>query len=134
MTRLRSHEGAAWLLTIHKTMKNNENIGQGCNVNGEGNIGEAGMARVVKLRGKGKSIPGHTHNFGHTTFFMVGSIRVIGHSKEGEQLFDKTIDAPNFMVIDKDIRHELIAETDYAEAWCVFCHRDKDGNVVPKPV
>lgn len=89
-----------------------------CKVRGEITVGPL-FIREVDLCCKGSSIPGHTHDFDHVTFFMEGTTRVIGY-KGDEQVFDREITAPAYFLIEKDIRHELHAVSNGALAWCVF--------------
>lgn len=107
--------------------------GKGCNINGEHVCGPV-MLRVIKLKKKGDSIPGHTHNFDHATMFVLGTVRVVGYDpKTNEKLFEKSVTAPDALNIPKNIRHELIAESDNCEAWCTFPHRDEEGKIVDAP-
>lgn len=112
---------------------NAADYGNGCNINGEHVCGPL-MLRVIKLKKKGDSIPGHTHRFDHATMFVLGKIRVVGYDpKTNEKLFEKLLTAPDALNIPKGIRHELIAESDNCEAWCAFPHRNEDGQIVNDP-
>lgn len=67
---------------------------------------------------------GHTHTFDHVSFLTKGRVQVIvgKHATEYE--------APNFIVIGKDVEHQIIALEDETQWWCVFAVRDKNGEVV----
>ena len=90
--------------------------------------------RDVHLPNKGDSIPGHTHNFDHTTFFIRGKVLVRTYSK---CCIDERVKSPEdnepFLLIPKDVRHEMVALTDDAYFICTFVHRDALGRVTREP-
>lgn len=74
---------------------------------------------------KGQVVPGHKHNFDHTTIVFTGSIRV-RTPREGFAVFR----APDHFLVKKDVMHEITALENNTEFWCVFAHRDDHGEVV----
>lgn len=104
---------------------------------------------------RGFFIPGHQHNFAHTTFFYTGRYRVRRRRGEGpwqEQVFV----APAHCLIEADMEHEI---TDIRPtlreawrdrellrlwfwnlllpvnvAWCVYSHRDPQGEVIQENI
>lgn len=85
--------------------------------------------RRVRLAKKGDVLPGHKHNFDHTTIVFTGAVHVLATCDEGcnkEQDFK----AASHFLVKKDWRHTITALEDGTEFWCVYSHRDPQGNVV----
>lgn len=80
--------------------------------------------RKVHLHNKGDIVQGHTHNFDHNTIIFKGAVTV----KRGNTVEDFV--APAHLFIDKNIEHEFTALEDGVELWCVYSHRDPQGEVV----
>lgn len=77
---------------------------------------------------KGASIPGHTHNFDHTTFVVSGSIHVRGYKGTEEKVQDFRA-GEHFLVL-KDWTHEITALEDETRFYCIYAHRSPQGEVV----
>lgn len=88
--------------------------------------------RRVRLTKDGKPMDGHNHKFDHTTIIFIGAVRIKQRWYRDGQMFTKEEDftAPAHAFIDKNIDHEITALSDRAEFWCVYSHRDAQGNVV----
>lgn len=87
--------------------------------------------RPVVLQKKGDFVDGHEHTFDHTTIFFTGSVHV--HTKDPscgcEHDYDFT--APAHLLIKKGIHHLITATSaEGATFWCVYSHRDQQGEVV----
>ena len=85
--------------------------------------------RRVRLAKAGDVLHGHTHNFDHTTIVFTGAVHVHATCEAG---CNKKQDfaAPSHFLVRKDWRHEITALVDGTEFWCVYSHRDPQGNVV----
>lgn len=84
--------------------------------------------RKMKLA-KGQVVPGHEHVFDHTTIVFKGSIRVKAVTPDGRTM-DRVFIAPDSFLVKADVRHEITALVDDTEAWCVYSHRNAQGDVV----
>jgi len=105
-------------------------------------IGPIGI-RTMFFEKAGDVCQGHTHNFDHVTMVLTGGVRV-RYSKEidgklvvqGERDFyaPKQVAGEGvhaFVLILKNIHHEITALEPYTHCWCVFAHRDfHTGEVV----
>jgi len=91
----------------------------------------SGSLRIRKwVDGKeGDCIPGHGHKHNHTTFVMSGICRIEATLLDGSK-FDETFIAPTHAPILAGVRHKLTAMVDGTEWWCVFSHRDFNGQVI----
>lgn len=72
----------------------------------------------------GESVPAHKHNFDHTSIVFKGAVFVKTPERNGE------FRAPAHCLIKKDVLHEITALEDGTEFWCVYAHRDAQGEVV----
>ena len=130
--------------------------------------------REKAFQDPGSKVPGHCHNFDHTTIFFGGTWRVkkwkrVVHAdgtdmvgNDGEPLWvmmkDITFDAPYWLLIEADSRHEFeflgtevpgwmesflakLSPEDAAEFrrrhnltqqrnWCIYSHRTPQGDIV----
>lgn len=84
--------------------------------------------RPIAFERKGEVIEGHTHTFDHTTIFFRGSFKVVSSSPEGVTS-SQIISAPSHLLIEKDWKHEITAQEDDSEMWCVYSHRNANGEV-----
>jgi len=73
---------------------------------------------------KGAVVKAHAHNFDHTSFVMSGSVRV---KKDGAE---QICAAPAWLLIEAGVEHEIEALEDGTVFWCVFAHRNQQGDVV----
>ena len=95
---------------------------KGCEIDKEmaaGNI----FIRPIRLP-KGEQIDGHKHNFDHVTIVFSGTVHV--QTSDGR---DQTFTGPAFFLVKKDVTHQIEAITD-AHFWCVYSHRNAQGEVV----
>lgn len=88
--------------------------------------------RDVRLKEKGDAIPSHCHNYDHTMFFMKGTGLVTTTRADGSKC-EKTITAPDDVLVEKGTLHDVEALTDDVYFCCVFPHRDLQGNVADEP-
>lgn len=77
---------------------------------------------------KGQEIPGHGHNFDHITILFLGSMRVEATLPDGTKI-DNTYTAPDEVLIRAGVQHTLTSLKDGTQWWCVFAHRNPDGEV-----
>jgi len=80
--------------------------------------------RPVHLARAGDECGNHAHNFDHTTIILKGAVRI---AKDG---IDQEFFAPSHCLIEKGIRHLIVALEDDTEFWCVYSHRSPQGEVV----
>lgn len=77
----------------------------------------------------GDQLPGHAHNFDHTTYVVTGSIRVRGVCPDG-RVIEKTFAAGQFCLIKADVEHTITALADDTLFHCIYAHRTPQGDVV----
>lgn len=85
--------------------------------------------RPNALLHKGHVIDGHKHKFDHTTIVFQGSIHVKKTELDGS-VTEKILKAPAHLLIKADIEHQITSLEDDTTYWCVFAHRDAQGEVV----
>ena len=71
----------------------------------------------------GEEIGGHKHKYDHLSILAKGEVQL----RVGEEI--KVFKAPTFIVIPKDRVHNVTALTDDVLWYCVFAHRDINGEV-----
>ena len=71
----------------------------------------------------GEEIGGHKHNYDHLSILAVGKVSVRVDNVV------KIFTAPTFIVVPKDSIHNITALTKDTVWYCIFAHRDVDGNV-----
>lgn len=76
------------------------------------------------LEKAGDTIGGHIHYFDHVSLLAKGSVEVSIDGGEPHRF-----DAPTFIVIRKQHRHQITALEDDTSWYCVFAVRDIDGSV-----
>lgn len=81
------------------------------------------------LEKAGEKIQGHTHNFDHTTIFFTGSFHVKAVLPNGK-IIERDFHAPSHCLIKADVVHEITALEDKSQFWCVYAHRNAQGDVV----
>ena len=109
----------------------------GCNVKEEwvsGNI----FIRSIGWLDTGETIQGHKHNFDHTMIVFKGAVKVNAVLPTGEKV-ERTFmsprpdyGGPSHCLIKAGVTHELVAVEPDTTAWCVFSHREPQGEVVLK--
>lgn len=77
---------------------------------------------------KGQVVEGHEHCFDHTTIVFIGSIHVKAVTPDG-RVIERDFHAPDSFLVKKDVHHEITALED-GESWCVYSHRNAQGEVV----
>lgn len=78
---------------------------------------------------KGGFIPGHKHNFDHTTIVFRGSIHVKATLPDGS-IIERDFVAPSHFLVKKDVTHLITALEDDSEFWCIYSHRNAQGEVI----
>lgn len=86
--------------------------------------------RPVHLDKTGDVLQGHTHNFDHTSFFVQGDVKLELTTPDGEYIETKEFHAPAFFLIKANVRHQITALTDDVIFWCVYSHRNAQGEIV----
>lgn len=90
-----------------------------------------------RLAKAGDSVEGHAHNFDHTSIVMVGAARFEADLIDGRHIsVDKF--APNeeygdtrcHVLIKAGIHHKITALEDNTIVWCVYAHRNPQGEVI----
>ena len=85
--------------------------------------------RANALEKTGDAIPGHKHNFDHTTIFFTGSFRITAMLLDGSQrVIEKQ--APSHLLIRAEVEHRIEALEPNSIFWCVYSHRTPQGDVV----
>lgn len=79
--------------------------------------------RQKKFSAINETIGGHKHKYDHVSLLTSGKVKV---EVDG---FEKEFTAPTFIVIEKDKIHNVTALTDDVVWYCVFAHRDINGDV-----
>lgn len=80
---------------------------------------------------KGQVIQGHRHNFDHTTIVFKGAVHIKATLPDGsviERDFGEGFPLRHCL-IKAEVVHEITALVDGTEFWCVYAHRDAQGNV-----
>lgn len=90
----------------------------------------SGNIFMRKWRGlkKGHVIQGHKHNWDHTTIIFLGGIHIKAHGAHRQR--EKDFHAPDHVLILADVEHEITVLEDGTEFWCVYSHRNAQGEVV----
>jgi len=76
----------------------------------------------------GENIETHEHNFDHTTMVFTGSVIATTKTISGD-VVEQRIDAPGHLLIKKGVKHKFLALSDDTQLWCLFSHRDDQGEV-----
>lgn len=85
--------------------------------------------RPNALLPKGHIIHGHKHKFDHTTIVFTGSVHVKRINEDGT-ITEKDFTAPSHFLTKAWIEHEITSLQDDTTYWCVFSHRNAQGEVV----
>lgn len=85
--------------------------------------------RPVVLHKKGDSIPGHKHNFDHTTFVTKGSVHVLATCDEGCKK-EKDFKAGEHFLVKAEWLHLITALEDETEFTCIYSHCTPQGEIV----
>lgn len=107
----------------------------GCNVTTEWVSGSI-LIRPSALMTKGQKIQGHTHNFDHTTVVFRGAVRIKGTRPDGTVIEREYKSprpdwhGPSHALINAEVKHEIEALEDNTIFWCIYSHREPQGEVV----
>jgi quercetin dioxygenase-like cupin family protein len=85
--------------------------------------------RPMRFANAGEMIQSHDHPFDHTTIVFRGKVRVRATYPDGN-VGQQDVEAPAHLLIEAGVRHELTALTDDTVVWCVYSHRNAQGEVV----
>lgn len=77
----------------------------------------------------GDFVAGHKHNFDHTTVVFKGAVHVKATLPNGT-VIERDFVAPTHFLVKADAEHEIMATADDTEFWCVYSHRNAQGDVV----
>ena len=102
--------------------------------------------RPNPLARAGDKVHGHKHNFDHTTIVLTGAVRVRAVCPDGRVIegdfysreyqkahrdrFPADNPAPSHFLVVAEVEHEITALVDETEFWCVYAHREPQGDVV----
>jgi len=89
--------------------------------------------RPQKLAKAGDKVEGHKHNFDHTTIVFSGAVHVRAVLPDGsiiERDFGEgTLHGLRHFLVKADVEHEITALADDTEFWCVYSHREPQGEI-----
>lgn len=85
--------------------------------------------RKNPLAKAGDFVDGHKHNFDHTTIVFKGAVHVKATLPNGTMI-ERDFIAPAHFLVRADVEHEITAMADDSEFWCVYSHRNAQGDVV----
>lgn len=85
--------------------------------------------RKNPLSKAGDFVDGHQHNFGHTTIVFKGAVHVKAKLPNGT-VVEREFVAPAHFLVRADVEHMITATMDDTEFWCVYSHRNAQGDVV----
>lgn len=82
----------------------------------------------------GSKIGGHKHNFDHVTMLWRGTVIMRATLPDGKKIAKtyEAVDGPLFITIKAEVEHEFTALVPNSLAFCIYAHRDIDGEVVPR--
>lgn len=117
-------------------------VGESCGLGREVIIGPNMIRKIDNLRVKGDVIDGHCHAVGHNMQCIKGPITVTTAKVMEEDGTYTPVESPTTTMLNNGdvlfipamVGHTIAAETDNAEFWCWFAHRDGMGRVVDYPV
>lgn len=88
--------------------------------------------RPNEMMKAGDVIEGHAHNFDHTSFVVNGAVNVRATTPDGRQLdanFGNGYPFRHFLVL-KDVEHTITALEDGTDFYCIYSHREPQGDIV----
>ena len=89
--------------------------------------------RANVLPKKDDGVHGHKHNFDHTAIVFTGSVHVRGVCPDG-RIIEQDFTAPSHFLVLKNVEHEITALEDGTSFWCVYSHRNAQGDVVQENI
>ena len=93
------------------------------------------FVREMRFEKAGHVVPGHTHNFDHTTYVVHGALRIEALAEDGTVLRSvekHASDGYNWVLIKADVKHRITALEDNSMGHCIYAHRNPQGEVVQK--
>ena len=107
----------------------------GCNVTTEWVSGGI-LIRPMGIMKSGQVVASHKHNFDHTTIVFTGAVRIRAVLPDGTEI-DRIFKSPranwggpSHALIRAGVEHEITALEDNTVPWCVYSHRDPQGEIV----
>lgn len=85
--------------------------------------------RPNTLAKAGDLVAGHKHGFDHTTIVFRGAVHVKATLPDGG-VIERDFAAPAHFLVKADVEHEITALADDTVFWCVYSHREPQGDVV----
>jgi quercetin dioxygenase-like cupin family protein len=76
----------------------------------------------------GDTVQGHTHKFDHTTIVFIGGVHVKAVLPDGS-VIERDFHAPDYFLVRADVTHEITALVDGTVFWCVYSHREPQGQI-----
>jgi len=89
--------------------------------------------RPNTLKIAGEFTDGHEHNFDHTTIVFTGSVRVEAVYPDGKTRTQEFY-APAHFLVKAHAHHKIIALEDNTVFWCVYSHRNAQGEVTTQNI
>lgn len=89
--------------------------------------------RPYPLALAGDRCMGHKHNFDHTTIVFKGAVHVRAGLPDGsviERDFGEGMSNGRHFLVKAEVEHEIVALVDNTEFWCVYSHREPQGEVI----
>ena len=86
------------------------------------------IRKMMQNAPKGYLLGGHLHQFDHTTIVFSGAVHVKARLPDN-RVIENEFHAPNYFLVRKDVWHEITALKDGTEVWCVYSHRNPQGEV-----
>lgn len=91
--------------------------------------------RPSQMMAAGDVVKGHKHNFDHTTIVFSGAVRIKATLLDGS-VIEREFRSPrpdnhlpSHALIRAGVEHEITAIEDGTIFWCVYAHRDPQGQV-----
>lgn len=85
--------------------------------------------RPTTFAAVGDKTQGHTHNFDHTTIVYSGAVHVRAVTPDG-RVIERDFRAPAHFLVLAEVKHEITALEAGSTFWCVYAHREPNGDVV----
>jgi hypothetical protein len=89
------------------------------------------LIRPNSLPNVGDSCGGHSHNFDHTTLVLAGAVHVVARFPDGRRV-EADFKAPAHFLVKAEVAHDIVATQPDTLFWCVYAHRDPQGEVVQR--
>lgn len=86
--------------------------------------------RLMHFKNKGDVERGHCHTYDHGTLLSSGRLQVDMFSSNDVHESSKIFEAPTFIFIQKDAKHQLTALEDNTVAVCIHALRTMEGDIL----